>query len=110
MITETIIERVSLKTGLSKKAIKSKSRKKELVMARNVCMYLMKKHTILSLATIGATFGKRDHSTVLHALKNMEDDLFKNSTVKKLVYECDFYFKSNTEKCNVVCLQKVAPL
>ncbi len=109
MKVETIIERVSFTTGISKEDIKSKSRKKHLVIARSICMYLIKKHTILNLETIGRTFGKRDHSTVIHSLRSIEDVMFTDNATRKLVYECDFYFKSNTEKCNVVCIQRVSP-
>ncbi len=49
--------------------LKSKSRKREIVTARQVAMYLAKKHTNHSLKSIGHYFGGRDHSTVIHALQ-----------------------------------------
>ena len=53
------------------KQIHSKSRKREIVHARQISMYLAKKYTDLSLSRIGDMIGKRDHATVLHACKNI---------------------------------------
>jgi chromosomal replication initiator protein len=49
--------------------LKSKSRKRELVIARQVVMYLAKQYTNYSLKTIGYYCGGRDHSTVIHAIQ-----------------------------------------
>jgi len=46
-----------------------KSRKKEVAEARMIAMYFARKHTSLSLKSIGLYFGGRDHSTVVHACK-----------------------------------------
>ncbi len=53
--------------------MKAKTRKKEIVTARQVAMYLSKQYTTHTLKSIGLYFGKRDHTTVLHALKTVED-------------------------------------
>jgi chromosomal replication initiator protein len=53
--------------------MKSKSRKKELVIPRQVGIYLAKNYTTLSLKTIGLYFGGRDHSTVIHSVESVED-------------------------------------
>ena len=50
----------------------AKSRKKEVVIARQVAMYLSKHHMNYSLSAIGYYFGKRNHSTVLHAMQAIE--------------------------------------
>jgi len=60
--------------ALSVEAISTKSRKREVVQARQIAMYLSKQHTKNSLAFIGETIGQRDHATVLHACK-IEKDL-----------------------------------
>ncbi len=52
--------------------IRDKTRKKEVVLARQVAMYLSKELTKSSLKTIGLHFGGRDHSTVIHACTSME--------------------------------------
>ncbi|MDO5572084.1 MAG: chromosomal replication initiator protein DnaA [Bacteroidales bacterium] len=57
--------------NIDQKQIHSKSRKREIVHARQVSMYLSKKYTECSLSRIGEMIGKRDHATVLHACKNI---------------------------------------
>ncbi len=52
-----------------------KSRKKEVAEARMIAMYFARKHTSLSLKSIGLYFGGRDHSTVVHACKWVESKL-----------------------------------
>lgn len=55
--------------------IHSKSRKREIVQARQVTMFLSKKYTDHSYSHIGMLVGKRDHATVLHACKTIQDSL-----------------------------------
>ncbi|GHV55896.1 chromosomal replication initiator protein DnaA [Bacteroidia bacterium] len=55
--------------------IHSKSRKREIVQARQVTMFLSKKYTDHSYSHIGNMVGKRDHATVLHACKTIQDSL-----------------------------------
>lgn len=53
--------------------MKDKTRKKEIVVARQTAMYFAKHHTNLSLKAIGYHFGKRDHTTVLHAIESVNN-------------------------------------
>lgn len=55
--------------------IKSKKRVRDLSMARQAAMFLMKKHTTRSLRDIGMFLGGRDHSTVLHAIEKIEEQV-----------------------------------
>jgi chromosomal replication initiator protein len=55
--------------------IRAKTRKQEIVSARQVAMYLAKELTNCSLKTIGLHFGGRDHSTVIHAYQSVEDQM-----------------------------------
>jgi chromosomal replication initiator protein DnaA len=57
---------------LSMADLKSKKRIKEVSYARQIAMFLMKKHTSKSLRDIGMFFGGRDHSTVLHSIEKIE--------------------------------------
>jgi len=59
--------------SLSVDAISTKSRKREVVQARQIAMYLSKQMTKNSLSSIGFTIGQRDHATVLHACKIVTD-------------------------------------
>ncbi|MCD7971912.1 MAG: chromosomal replication initiator protein DnaA [Candidatus Azobacteroides sp.] len=83
---ERIQETVCDYFTLDQKLIATKSRKREIVQARQITMYLSKKYTDFSFARIGELVGKKDHATVLHACK----------TVKDLI-EIDHSFRSNVE-------------
>jgi chromosomal replication initiator protein len=53
--------------------MKSKTRKREIVQARQLTMYFAKKLTKYSLASIGAQCGNKDHATVLHACRTVSN-------------------------------------
>ena len=53
--------------------LQSKTRKRYIVQARQLAMYFAKKYTKSSLASIGSQIGKRDHATVLHACKTVDN-------------------------------------
>jgi chromosomal replication initiator protein len=72
---EKIQDVVSNYFNIDLKEIHSKSRKREIVQARQVSMFLSKKYTDYSYAHIGNLVGKRDHATVLHACKTVQDSL-----------------------------------
>jgi len=55
--------------------LRAKTRKQEIVIARQVAMYLAKEMTNCSLKTIGLNFGGRDHSTVIHAYQTVEEQI-----------------------------------
>lgn len=54
-------------------SIQTKTRKREIVQARQITMYFSKSLTKYSLATIGAQIGNKDHATVLHACKTVNN-------------------------------------
>ncbi len=62
--------------------IRDKTRKKEVVIARQIAMYLSKELTRSSLKTIGLHFGGRDHSTVIHACAAIETGKEKDLQLK----------------------------
>ncbi len=53
--------------------LQSKTRKRHIVQARQLAMFFAKKLTKASLASIGTQIGKRDHATVLHACKTVDN-------------------------------------
>ncbi len=65
--------------------IRAKTRKQEIVNARQIAMYLSKELTNSSLKTIGLHFGGRDHSTVIHAYQTIEDGMNTDTKLKILV-------------------------
>ena len=70
---QQIQEVVSEFYHIDKSLIQSSSRKREIVQARQVTMYFVKKHTELSLAQIGIQIGNRNHATVLHSCNTVND-------------------------------------
>ena len=76
---------VAKEFGLNEKKIIGKSRKMELVNARHVAMFLCRELTSCSLNSIGLFFGKRDHSTVIHACKTTEDRIAADSGVANTI-------------------------
>lgn len=79
---EAIINLVLNTFGVDMKSFNSKSRKREIVLARQAAMSLCKKYTTQSVSRIGMVIGGRDHATVLHALKNVENMLQTDATFK----------------------------
>jgi chromosomal replication initiator protein len=67
--------------------IRAKTRKQEIVMARQIAMYLAKELTNSSLKTIGLHFGGRDHSTVIHAYQTVEDSIKLDPKQRNLVQQ-----------------------
>lgn len=65
--------------------IREKTRKKEIVLARQLAMYFAKELTKSSLKTIGLHFGGRDHSTVIHACNSIEEMRNKDASMKDLI-------------------------
>ncbi len=72
----------------------SASRKRELVQARQIAMYLSRNHTKNSLASIGSLTGGRDHATVLHAYNTVCDLLDTDRSFRKFVVDIERQLKS----------------
>uniref|UniRef100_UPI004049C999 chromosomal replication initiator protein DnaA n=1 Tax=Fulvivirga sp. TaxID=1931237 RepID=UPI004049C999 len=71
---------------VSQDDLKAKTRKKEIVIARQVAMFFSKDYTNHSLKSIGYHFGGRDHSTVIHAVQSVNDMI---DTDSKFRYSID---------------------
>ena len=67
-----IIRRVCSYYGIEEIILKSPTRKKEVVIPRQVAMYCIKKYTHLGLKEVGTMFN-RDHATVLHAINAIQN-------------------------------------
>ncbi|WP_196892371.1 chromosomal replication initiator protein DnaA [Aureivirga marina] len=67
--------------------LQSKTRKRQIVQARQLAMYFAKRMTKSSLASIGAQIGKRDHATVLHACKTVDNLMETDKQFRKYVDE-----------------------
>ena len=67
-----ILEKVSERYGFTVEEITGKSRRRPLVISRQVAMYVVRELTELSYPAIGRVFGDRDHTTVMHAVSKIE--------------------------------------
>jgi len=87
-----VINYISRTTKVSERQLIGKGRTMEVAIARQIAMYLCREYTSSSLTNIGLYFGKRDHSTVIHACKNIEN---------KISSDNDFKNKINTMKSDL---------
>jgi chromosomal replication initiator protein len=78
---------VAQEWGVTVDGLRSKTRTKTLTVPRQAAMYLLRQITGLQLVEIGAAFGNRDHSTVIHSLERVEEML-----------ETDEQFRSRVER------------
>ena len=81
---DSIIRKVCEGFGLSPEQLASRSRKQNLVVARNTIFYLARKHTELSLQDIGDKFSRR-HSTVLKGIASVERELRRESPLGRQI-------------------------
>jgi chromosomal replication initiator protein len=82
---DLIRDRVAAEWGVSVEGLVSKKRTKELTVPRQVAMYLIRELLNLSLVEIGSFFGGRDHSTVIHAVNKVEEDVGQDDAFRARV-------------------------
>ncbi len=93
---EKIISEVAKTYNISEEEILSNRKTADLVLARQVAMYISRKMTDLSLKQIGASFGK-DHTTVLYNVNKIEEFLTDKPYQRELVEDIIKNLKSNIE-------------
>ncbi|MSR36399.1 MAG: chromosomal replication initiator protein DnaA [Gemmatimonadetes bacterium] len=84
---ETIRDTVARRWKVRPDALVSKRRTKDLTVPRQVAMYLIKELMGTSLVRIGDVFGGRDHSTVIHSIRKVEQDMENDSGFRREVEE-----------------------
>jgi chromosomal replication initiator protein len=67
--------------GVTRDALHSSSRDRTVTQARSVAMYLLRKHTRMSFPEIGRLLGNKQHSTVIMAVRRVQDVLDKGATI-----------------------------
>jgi chromosomal replication initiator protein len=72
---EAIRQRVAHEWGVSVDGLTSKKRTKELTVPRQVAMFLIRELVDMPLVEIGKLFGGRDHSTVIHSINKVEEEV-----------------------------------
>jgi chromosomal replication initiator protein len=79
---EAIRKRVAETFGVSVDALVSRRRTREVTIPRQVAMYLMRELLDIPLTQIGHHFGGRDHSTVIHSVNKVEEDLEQDAVLR----------------------------
>jgi chromosomal replication initiator protein len=74
--------------------LKVKRKNKGYVLPRQIAMYLCRKLTNASLIEIGEKFGGKDHSTVLHSIKKVEEKVQKETSFKEMIENLEGQIKS----------------
>ncbi len=90
---DTIIDAITDQYNVKVADLKGKTRLRDVVLPRQIAMYLAKEMTNLSLKAIGYHFGGRDHSTVIHAIQTINDLIDTDREIAKSVKELKMKFK-----------------
>jgi chromosomal replication initiator protein len=82
---ERLRQRVAEAWNTSSEALQSKKRTKDLTVPRQVAMFLTRELFDLPLVEIGRLFGGRDHSTVIHSIGKVEEDMAADPAFRQRV-------------------------
>lgn len=80
--------------GIAVELLEGKTRKHEVVLPRQIAMYLAKQLTSLSLKSIGLHFGGRDHTTVLHSIQMVENYVATDTAIAQAVSQLERKLRS----------------
>ena len=83
--SEFIQDTVAKYFNISAKDLRGSKRSNDIAFPRQIAMYLCRNVAQMSLPQIGKDFGKRDHTTVMHACNKIESDMKENSNTKLIV-------------------------
>src|SRR6266581_255018 len=81
----TIQQAVAKEWGVTVDGLRSKTRTKTLTTPRQIAMYLTRELLSTQLVEIGNAFGGRDHSTVIHSLEKVQQDIAQDSDLKSRI-------------------------
>lgn len=80
-----IVDVVAEHFGITPEDIISKRRNSEFVQPRQICMYLCRQLTDESLQSIGKALGKKDHTTVIHGIEKITEEIVHNEELKNRI-------------------------
>jgi len=80
---EKIVDAVARYYGVPVEQLRGKQRDKQIVLPRQIAMYLMREETEAPLLRIGEALGGRDHSTVLHGCEKIEREMAENDDFRR---------------------------
>lgn len=82
---ELIIDIVADHFNISVQDISSKKKSQDIVVPRQIAMYLCRRFTEISLQELGHILGKRDHSTVMHSVEKIQNEIDTNESTRNIV-------------------------
>ena len=82
---EGVIETVSQFFNIDTKELKGRSRSADIVLPRQIAMYIIREHTESSLVEVGQAFGGRDHTTVMHGYDKIQREIETNTQLRQQV-------------------------
>lgn len=82
---QSILQETAKYFGIEEQKIRGKTRKQNIVLARQVAMYLMREHTEASFNQVGEEFGGRDHTTVMHGVDKIKNLLSYQGDIREAV-------------------------
>ncbi len=83
--SDVIIEEVGKFYDIETDAIRGQGRTKDTALARQIAMYQIRRMTNLSLKEIGREFDNRDHTTVMHSIKQVEKLIKTNPEIAEVI-------------------------
>ena len=81
----TIQQAVAKEWGVTVDGLRSKTRTKNLTTPRQIAMYLTRELLSTQLVEIGNAFGGRDHSTVIHSVEKVQQDISEDSALRSRI-------------------------
>ena len=79
---EDIFREISQHFSIDQRALKGRGRSRNVVLPRQVAMYLLREETDASLVEIGALLGGRDHTTVMHGINKITEELTSDTRLR----------------------------
>ncbi|HVY36048.1 MAG TPA: chromosomal replication initiator protein DnaA [Candidatus Paceibacterota bacterium] len=90
---DSVVKTVSDYYNLDERMIYEKTRRKEIVHARQIIMFMLREDFNESYPSIGAKLGGKDHTTVIHSYEKIKNDLISNPTLMKEIEDIRILFK-----------------
>ena len=90
---DTVVKKVSEYYNLDERVIYEKTRRKEIVKARQVIMFVLREDFNESYPSIGAKLGGKDHTTVIHSYEKIKSELVHNPHLMKELEDIRILFK-----------------
>ena len=83
--SDLIINTVAEHFNISAQDLRGSKRNSEIVQPRHIAMYLCRNMTNLSLSSIGDSLGKRDHSTIMHGIEKVDNDIKQYEDIRRTI-------------------------